>query len=154
MKEQFQKELDAVRKARTFLRSEKIIQHEKPIHCELAEWLVAKYLNGTRAISGNQKGWDVVLSDGRKIQVKSHAKAPTNNSPWTTLSGSSENVSELFVIIFSIDYFITAVYRIAMSDAEAMCNSSRQVTWGKLERAEKKIELPEIKKEFPFLFST
>ncbi len=37
---------------------------------EFSEWLVAALLDGTRANSPVQKGWDVQTPDGKKIQVK------------------------------------------------------------------------------------
>jgi hypothetical protein len=77
---QIQEALHSIRTAKRLLREVDVIRHEKTIHCEIAEWFVAKYLDGKRAISGNQKDWDIELKDGNKIQVKSHAKALTNPS--------------------------------------------------------------------------
>jgi hypothetical protein len=144
--------LHLIRTARTKLRKAEVIRHEKAIHCELAEWLMAEYLGGQRAISGNQKGWDIELKDGKRIQIKSHAKALTNPSNWTTLSKHSEGVSEVYVIIFSPDYFIDEIFRVGVEEAYGMCNSKREITWRKLRTADKAIELIKFKKKFPFLF--
>jgi hypothetical protein len=60
-----------------------VLFHQKLSHVELAEWITAMHFNGNRAESGNQKGWDVITANNEKIQVKSHAKAPSNPSNWS-----------------------------------------------------------------------
>lgn len=144
--------LSLIRKGKSVLKSENILQHEKPIHVELAEWLAAEYYNGKRANSGNQKGWDIVLKNGEKIQVKSHAKADTNISEWTQLSKHTDGVSLLFIVVFSIDLYIKSIYEISIEEAESICNKHREVTWGKLERLNKALDLSPFMKQFPFLF--
>jgi hypothetical protein len=144
--------LEAIRNSKKILRNYKIIQHEKTIHCELAEWIVAEYLGGTRAISGNQKGWDIELRDGQKIQVKSHAKSRTNISDWTTLSPYSEEVALIYIIVFTPDYFIKEVFCIDSDTAYSICNKKREITWPKLRNENKHIDLLKLKKLFPFFF--
>lgn len=144
--------LTSIRQSKKALSENKVIQHEKAIHCELAEWLVAEYLGGIRAKSGNQKGWDIELKDGTKVQVKSHAKAKTNPSNWTILSKHSDGVAEIFIVLFSSELFITTIYRIDVVDAYQMCNAKREVGWKKLKDAGKALELQPFKKQFPFLF--
>src|SRR5262245_47591954 len=90
--------IDMVRRGHDILKDTGVISHQKQVHVELSEWVTAQLFNGDRATSGNQKNWDVVLPDGQKVQVKSHAKALTNPSNWTTLSKSCDGVSFIFII--------------------------------------------------------
>jgi hypothetical protein len=145
--------LNLIRRAKQILKAQDVIRHEKAIHCELAEWVIEKYLDGNRATLGNQKGWDIELNDGIRIQVKSHAKARTNLSNWTTLSKHSEGVSEIFVVVFTADYFIMQIFQINVDEAYRMCNKKREITWKRLEKAGKILDLSLFKKKFPFLFT-
>lgn len=145
--------LNSIRSVKQILKKEGVIRHEKTIHCELAEWLIAEYLSGTRAISGNQKGWDIQLENGDKIQVKSHAKARTNASNWTTLSKDPNGAKEIFIVVFSSDYFILEIFRISTKEAYELCNSKKEVTWVQLRKKGKSLNLKNFKKQFPFLFS-
>jgi len=146
--------LQNLRNARQTLRELNVMNHEKSVHCELAEWFVAEWTNGTRAKSGNQKGWDIELGNGEKVQVKAHAKAITNNSPWTTLSNHTDGVSEMMIIIFDIHYKIDEVFRIKIQDALMLCNKNREIQWSKLRKEGKEIGKKEFDEKFAFLFNT
>jgi hypothetical protein len=150
---EIRKSLNSIRAGKILLRKVKVIRHEKTIHCELAEWLVADFFDGIRAISGNQKGWDIQLQDGRKIQVKSHAKARTNGSNWTTLSPFSKGVDEILIIVFSPDYFILEIFQVDCKTGYSLCNQKRELTWPKLRKAGKTIDLAPFRKRFPFFFN-
>lgn len=149
---QIEDAINSIRNSRKILRELDVIRHEKPFHSELAEWLIEQYLGGERADSANQKSWDIQLSDGSKIQVKAHAKAPTNPSSWTTLPDELDGVSEIFIIIFNYDYYISEVFRVDVNTALSLCNAKRKITWSKLRNAKKSIELNELKKVHPYLF--
>ncbi len=144
--------LNLMRMAKRLLRDAGIVQHEKQPHCEMAEWLVADHLSGSRATSGNQKGWDVELADGRKVQVKSHAKAATNPSNWTTMSKDMTGVSEVYIVIFSADLYIEEIFHISTEEANSMCITKREIGWAKMRTAGKSINLDDIRYKYPFFF--
>lgn len=120
-----QEALSLIRQAKTILREQGVLRHEKAIHCEISEWVIAELLGGSRAVSGNQKGWDIELLDGTKIQVKSHAKASTNMSNWTTLSAHREGVTDICLVVFSPDYCIIDVFTISADQAYEICSKKR-----------------------------
>lgn len=144
--------LSLIRQGKAMLREQGVLRHEKAIHCEIAEWVIAEFLDGSRAISGNQKGWDIELLDGSKIQVKSHAKARTNMSNWTTLSAYREEVTDIYIVVFSPDYYIIDVFTINADQAYEICSKKREITWRRLEKEGKALNLNRFREKFPFLF--
>lgn len=147
-----QQALSLIRQAKTILREQNVLQHEKAIQCEIAEWVIAEFWGGSRAVSGNQKGWDIELLDGSKIQVKSHAKARTNMSNWTTLSAHREGVTEIYIVVFTPDYYIIDVFAISADQAYEICSKKKEITWRRLEKEGKALNLTRFKEKFPFLF--
>jgi len=89
-----------------------ILTNKKDFTGQLGEWFVATIYNGKRAVSGINKGWDVVVS-GKYIQVKTHSKAKTNSATFSAISKNPKGaIDELVIIDFSATYKINAFYQV------------------------------------------
>ncbi len=94
------------------LRELKIITNSKDFTSQVGEWLVLQLLGGEKAKSGIQKHWDIV-TNGKKIQVKTHAKASTNNARWSAIKyDESAEIDELIIIVFTENYKLLEFYKI------------------------------------------
>jgi hypothetical protein len=93
------------------LRAEGVLVNSKDFTCQIGEWLVAELYGGKRAKT-NQRDWDVEVN-GKKIQVKTHAKAATNPAQFSGVRISELNaVDELIIIVFSEDYRLRNFYKV------------------------------------------
>jgi len=100
------------------LHDEKILINRHSFTSQIGEWLVATIYDGERAKSGIQAGWDVI-ANGKYIQVKTHAKAVSNNSNFTAISSTSKaHIDELIVLNFSPDYKLLEFYQLSWEEAQ------------------------------------
>ncbi len=94
------------------LRQMGILTSKKDFTCQIGEWLVETLYGGKRASSSIQKAWDVDVK-GKRIQVKTHAKAASNAARFTLVDCTSmENVDELVIMVFSFNYKLRAFYKL------------------------------------------
>ena len=109
---EIQKALNEFFKALRRLRELSITPNSKDITCQLGEWLVEQLYDGQRSTNGIQRDWDVRLKGGSRIQVKSHAKAPTTNARWSQINYDLHaQVDELVIIVFDQKYQIKEFYK-------------------------------------------
>jgi sugar-specific transcriptional regulator TrmB len=99
------------------LRDEGILINKKDFTCQIGEWIIETIYNGKRATSGIQKDWDIDIN-GKRIQVKAHAKAEGNNNRWSAVNNKiTERVDELIIIVFTFDYKLKEFYKIPWDEA-------------------------------------
>ena len=56
--------------------------------------------------------------DGKRIQVKAHAKASGNNNRWSAVNNEiTERVDELIIVVFTFDYKLKEFYKIPWEEA-------------------------------------
>jgi hypothetical protein len=83
-----------------------VLKNKKDFTGQLGEWLVETLFDGKRSDNGIQKGWDVEVN-GKRIQVKTHSKAESNDARFTRISCyEKEGIDELIIIVFTFDYKI------------------------------------------------
>ena len=90
--------------------------HANP-SAEYAEWLVAAKIGATRAAK-NQKGWDLFLPDGCKIQVEHQQKAPNNGHAkyWCIKHNKFEGADKFAFVEFEPNFDVRALYLIDRSE--------------------------------------
>ena len=87
------------------LKDLKVLNTKKDFTSQLSEFIAATIYKGKPSTNSIQKDWDIELSDGSKLQVKSHAKATTNNNRWTPVPYLEDAEIDLYIIIvFSEEY--------------------------------------------------
>ena len=79
------KAFDAVTAAQKTLHNLGVVRSQRTVS-DYGEWIAAKVLGLELTASPVQRGWDLE-GPGRRVQVKAHAKAATNNAKRTTLKG-------------------------------------------------------------------
>ncbi|MDP2606914.1 MAG: hypothetical protein Q8S00_30625 [Deltaproteobacteria bacterium] len=62
-----------------------------------------------------QDNWDISY-DGRRLQVRSHAKAADNLSQWTSVSTNYDRYDELVIVVFSELFLVRRIFRVPASD--------------------------------------
>ncbi len=118
-------EIDMISDAiRNYVRSKKqlrelgIANTERQIVSEIGEWLVLQLFGGERAANRTQPDWDI-MSDNKRIQVKSHAKGKNNNARYTKIKYLEDaDIDELIIVVFSQDLIIKEFYKILWSEAQ------------------------------------
>ncbi len=94
------------------LRELKITSNSKDFTSQIGEWLVSQIFDGQKARSGVQKYWDLIVND-KKIQVKTHAKAPTTKARWSAIKyDESAEIDELIIIVFTQNYKLLEFYKV------------------------------------------
>jgi hypothetical protein len=111
MHKDIDKALQDFSKAMQRFRELGIVTNKKDFTCQLGEWLVASLFDGARALSGNQKDWDIIIN-GKKVQVKSHAKAPLTKAKWSYVKNCPDHeLDELITVVFTHDYKLKEFYK-------------------------------------------
>lgn len=113
-----------------------VTTNKKDFTSQLGEFVAAQYYDGKIADSSTQRFWDFKLRDGRKIQVKSHAKASTNKNQWTPVPYLVDADIDMFVIvIFTEDYKLKHFFEVSWTNLFAISTQDkarRLVRWNKL----------------------
>jgi hypothetical protein len=71
-------------RAKNNLKSLGVLRSERLVG-EFGEWFAEQLISGERATSTTQSGWDLICN-GKKYQVKTHAKSESNGARWTERS--------------------------------------------------------------------
>ena len=100
------------------IRSERIIG-------EFGEWFAEELTGAKRANSTSQKGWDLILN-GKKFQVKTHAKGEGNKARWTQWNYNDDEFDVLVILIFSSSLELREAYIIPYNIAQARINKNKK----------------------------
>lgn len=110
-----------------------VLKNKKDFTGQIGEWLVESLYDGKRSDNSIQKGWDVKVN-GKRIQVKTHSKAESNDARFTRISYyEKETIDELIIIVFTFDYKIKNFFIVPWEKAYPL-----------IKRRTKK-EIPELK---------
>lgn len=102
-----------------------VLTNKKDFTSQIGEWLISAIYNGERAESGIQKDWDVLVQE-KKIQVKTHSKAPNTTARWTGIkSDPNADLHELVIIVFSPDYKLIELYKISWDIAQPLVKKEK-----------------------------
>lgn len=124
-----------------------VLKNKKDFTGQIGEWLVETLYDGKRSDNGIQKGWDVEIN-GKRIQVKTHSKAESNDASFTRISYyEQDGIDELIIIVFTFDYkikhFFIVPWKIAYSLTERRTkNKVPELKWSLLKEFEYKDKLP------------
>jgi len=109
------------------LRNLGIYQNKRDFTSQLGEWLVETLFEGKRAINGNQKYWDIETKSD-KIQVKTHSKANTNKTRWSSIKYDEHaDVDFVVIVVFSQEYQLKEIYRIPWSNCLELINKDKNI---------------------------
>lgn len=108
--------LNQLSEAKQTLRLLGVIRSER-LTGEIGEYIAGELFGYGRARTTSNKGWDLQSKNGEKIQVKAHAKGPTNPFKITFIE-DFDPFDFLVLVIMTSDYRIQAVYRIPKNEAE------------------------------------
>ena len=106
---------DKLSALKNFSQSKKILREcgiarSERIVGEIGEWYFIQLFGGKLAPTTSAKGWDVECQDGKKIQIKTHAKSSNNNARWTEINPSSlSHFDELYIFVFSQDLILRSI---------------------------------------------
>lgn len=117
--------------AKKRLRELSIIRSERVLG-EIGEFYFLQLFGGTAANATSQKGWDISW-DGKRVQVKSHAKSSTNPAEWTNISlydPERPGFDLLFLLIFTQDLVLSRIYWCGGRPLQA---GTRVVKWRNLD---------------------
>ncbi len=90
---------------------------------EIGEWLVNEIYQGKMATSSTQKGWDI-KADGKRIQVKAHAKRKDNTAQWTVCNYNEQLFEEFVIVVFSEDYRLKKIIKLSFEELMKKSNKS------------------------------
>jgi hypothetical protein len=125
------------------LKEAQITNNKKDFTCQIGEWLVAKIYDGKLAASSIQRGWDVDVN-GKKIQVKTHAKAVSNKSRQTAVKRNEGiDVDELITVVFTENYQLKEFYVTPWKEALKLIRQNKTggiIHWDDQKRFKMQIE--------------
>jgi hypothetical protein len=120
------------------LKELKVLNTKKDFTSQIGEFIAASVYEGKPSISSVQKDWDIKLSDGKKVQVKSHAKASTNKNRWTPVPYPEDAEIDLYIIVvFTEDYKLKHFFEAPWKELWNLSKKDkarRLVRWNKLEK--------------------
>ena len=128
--------LQKLNSAKEKLKSLGVVRSER-LTSELGEYFVSQLFNYTRAESTSNKGWDMKSLDGKKVQVKAHAKGWDNHYGYTHIP-DFDLFDELVIVVMTPDYRIKYVFQ--MSSQEAQKKSKMNVKARRFELPWKSLE--------------
>ena len=99
------------------LRSFGVIRSQRIIP-DYGEWIACRILGASLADSRTQKGWDVEIA-GKRIQVKTHAKALTNRAHRTPIPNHPE-YNELLIVVLTPCYLVSKIFRVPVEDVKRL----------------------------------
>lgn len=115
-----------------------VVGNKKDFTSQLSEFIVATIYRGKPATNCNQQHWDIKLSDGRKVQVKAHAKSATNNNSWTPVPYSQDVEIDLFIIVvFTENYKLKHFFEITWAELWGFSSGEkkyRTIRWNQIEK--------------------
>ena len=115
------------------LKSLNVVKNQKDFTSQLGEYLISIYLGGERAESGIQADWDIVLPDGTKTQVKSHAKALTTTVEYSDARYNENSDFDLFhIVVFSPNYECMKVYELSKQQLISRARKER-IYWNQID---------------------
>ena len=119
---------------------------------EIGEYLAElQFPNSNRAGTTSNKGWDLILDNGEKLQVKAHAKGATNNARWTEVR-SLDAFDRLLIVVLTPGYRLRELFSVPTAAIRKVAKLDSRgvalVSWDKL--GEHKVEpTKDVKKCFP-----
>ena len=117
--------------SQSLLRSQGVLRNQKDFTSQLGEYVVLELFGGELAESGNQEGWDLIDADGLKVQVKSHAKAESNDAKYTTIKYTERKFDDLCIVRFTPNYSDVVIHRLSFEEAFGLVTSGT-LSWGVL----------------------
>lgn len=117
--------------SQSLLRSQGVLRNKKDITSQLGEYVVLELFGGELAESGNQEGWDLIDADGLKVQVKSHAKAESNDAKYTPIKYTERKFDDLCIVRFTPNYSDVVIHRLSFDEAFGLVTSGT-LSWGML----------------------
>lgn len=105
---------------------------------DFGEWFAAQLLSMSLCTSRTQHGWDLE-APGKRVQVKTHAKAETNRARRTTLRKDVLEFDDLAVIVLTSTYRVRAVYLVPREAVESLApykDGKRVLVWSALKAFE------------------
>ena len=113
-----------------------IVNNKKDFTSQLGEFLVANLYQGTPSESSIQKDWDLELADGKKVQVKAHAKAFTNKNKWTPVPYQQDASIDLYIIVvftegYKLKHFFDVPWEV-LWERSTQDKARRLIRWNKL----------------------
>jgi hypothetical protein len=109
-------ELDKIAEAKKALERIGVLRSER-LTAEIGEHIANELFGYERARTSSNKGWDLLSGRGEKIQVKAHAKGPSNRCS-TTFIRDFELFDVLVIVVMTSDYRIKVIYRMPKAEAE------------------------------------
>ncbi|OYU82544.1 MAG: hypothetical protein CFE24_15065 [Flavobacterium sp. BFFFF2] len=125
------------------LKNHKVIQNKKDFTSQIGEWFVSELYGGTRAQSGIQKDWDIIVSESY-IQVKTHSKAITTKARWSVIKKNYDaKINVLIIVVFTENYKLREFYKLPWEDAYRLITSQKSrdvIHWDHLNKYKINIE--------------
>lgn len=112
--------MESMARAEQTLRDEGVLRSHRDVDVDLTEWIISMLLGGRLAQSRTQRGWDVELTDGRKVQVRKDRKDPLTNiwrgkiwiSNWPDVSPNDLAA----IVMLDVNHKVVDVFVIPMGD--------------------------------------
>jgi hypothetical protein len=99
------------------IRSQKLVP-------DLGEWIVSSLLGGEIAHSRTQEGWDVEC-EGRRFQVRSHAKSEDNPNRWSPVPRHPTQCDMFVIVVFSERLLVEQIIQVPISEALGRARNGR-----------------------------
>jgi hypothetical protein len=125
--------IDDYRLAHEALESLGVVRSQRTV-ADYGEWLAAEILSLPICTSRTQKDWDLELT-GRRVQVKTHAKASTNRARRTPISKTPLAYDELAIVVLTPTLRLREFYllpRVAVEQLAKPMGDKRTLHWSVL----------------------
>lgn len=120
-----------LRLSQALLKSQGVLRNQKDFTSQLGEYVVLEMFSGELAESGIQAGWDLIDGNGKKVQVKSHAKAESTVVRSTPFKYTEREFDDLCIVRFTPNYADVMVHRLTFEEAQSLVTNGT-LSWGVL----------------------
>lgn len=131
--EEISEAIDALNNTRRRLKELGVFRSKK-WHSEFGEWLVSELLDGARALSSTQRGWDVQAGE-KTYQVKTHFLPCGDANRYNDMGKGNLQFDELVILGLNDFMKVTDVFKLTQQQVDARLSRRKQslIYWSQLE---------------------
>ena len=115
------------------MKEQGILRNQKDITGQLGEWVASRLFDAEIAANGINAFWDLEDPEGKKYQVKSHAKALTTSAAWSKIEYAADApIDFIIIVVFDSSYKLLELYKIPFLEALNHRTAGYVLNWSRL----------------------
>jgi hypothetical protein len=115
------------------MKEQGILRNQKDITGQLGEWVASILFDAEIAANGINAYWDLEDAEGKKYQVKSHAKALTTSARWSKIEYAADApIDFIIIVVFDPSYKLQELYKVPFEAALQLRTGRFILNWSQI----------------------